>query len=202
MSDKPSAPERVQAAFRKLTNIATGLNSASDELGKTIAELDAALKQLNLGIAAWVGITGNSDEEGNHWSRSVGYARIGNQWGIALRTVSGNVNFPDDQDSEEWLFNDSPRWMRVESIDKIPELLEKLAQQASNTTDRIRKKTAEAKEFAAAIKATAVEPNPPNKLTPPLPSPSKPAGAESKATVPISALAWAILPDTEAKKRK
>ncbi len=155
MSDKPSAPERVQAAFRQLSIIATGLNSASDELGKTIAELDAALKQLNLGIAAWVQITGNSDEIGNYWNRTIGYSRIGNQWGIALRKASGNFNNEDRDEIEEWLFNDAPRWMRIEGIGKIPDLLEKLIGQANNTTDQIKKKTAEAKELAAAIKAAA-----------------------------------------------
>ena len=73
------APERVQAAFRQLSTIAKDLNSASDELGKTITELDAALKQLKLGIAAWFQIAGNSDEHGNFWTRSIGYTRIDNQ---------------------------------------------------------------------------------------------------------------------------
>ena|SRR6266853_714645 len=157
MPNEPSAPERVQAAFRKLSAAATSLNAASDELGKTITELDAALKYLNLGVPAWVQICGNEDENGNYWTRSIGYARIGNQWGIALGTVSGNNNF-DDADEEEWLFNDAPRWMRIEGVAKIPELLEKLTKQASETTERIKKKTAEAKELTAAIKAAASEP--------------------------------------------
>jgi len=157
MSNEPSAPERVQTAFRQLSNVATSLNSASDELGKTIAELDAALKQLNLGIGAWVQIAGNTDEHGNFWSRRIGYTRIRNQWGIALREESGNENFEEGYQEEAWLFNNAPRWLRIEGIDKIPELLEKLIQQADESTKRIRKKTVEAKELAAAIKAATAE---------------------------------------------
>ena len=93
--------------------------------------------------------------------------------------------------------------MRIEGIGKIPELLEKLYLQADESTKRIKKKTAEAKELAVAIKAAVAEPNPPNKPITPPPSPSKPAETELKATMPISALAaWPILSDAEAKKRK
>jgi hypothetical protein len=166
MSDKPSAPERVQAAYRQLFNVSTALNAASDELTKTIAELDAVLKYLNLGVPAWVQISGNVDENGNYWSRSIGYARIHNQWGIALGTSKGNEG-RDECDDEEWLFNDAPRWMRIEGVGKIPELLEKLIQQANDTTEKIKKKTAEAKELSIAIKAAAEESKPTNKLTPP-----------------------------------
>jgi hypothetical protein len=157
MPDKTSAPLRAQSAYRQLSNIAVGLNSASDELGKTIAELDVALRDLNLGITSWVRIAGNSDENGAFWNRNIGYARIGGQWGIALQEDSGNESFEDSYRAEEWLFNSAPRWMRVEAIGKIPELLEKLSQQAKETTDKIKKKTEEAKELAAAIRREAAE---------------------------------------------
>jgi hypothetical protein len=155
---KIPAPERVQSAFHQLSTVSKDLNFASDELGKTIAELDAALRQLNLGIGAWVQIAGNSDEDGNFWNRSIGYTRIGSQWGIALKEESGNANFEEGYREEAWLFNNAPRWLRVEGISKIPELLEKLIQQAKDTTDRIKKKTAEAKELIAAIKEVTAEP--------------------------------------------
>jgi hypothetical protein len=157
MSDKPSAPERVQTAYRQLSVLATDLNSASIELSKTITELEAVLKKLNLGVAAWVQISGNSDENGNYWNRNIGYARIGDQWGIALRTASGNNN-SEYEEAEEWLFDNAPRWMRVEAVGKIPDLLEKLIQQTNDTTERIKKRGAEAKEITAAIKAAAAEP--------------------------------------------
>jgi hypothetical protein len=151
MSDKPTAPERVQSAFRQLSEVATGLNTASDELGKTIAELEASIQKLNLGVSVWVQIAGNEDEHGNFWSREIGYVRIGGRWVIALRKAAGNFNTEDEQE-ETWSFNDSPRWMRVEGVGKIPDLLEALAKQAAETTGMIKKKTAEAKELAAAIK--------------------------------------------------
>jgi prefoldin subunit 5 len=158
MSDKPSAPARVQAAYRKLSASAINLNAASDELRKTISFLEDALKQLNLGVSAWVVITTSQDDQGTFCSRSLGYAKVGNEWGIALRDVTGNDAWDEDE-TEIWRFNDAPRWMRIESVGKIPELLEHLTKQADNATEQIKKKTAEAKELAAAIKAATAEPN-------------------------------------------
>ncbi len=156
MSESISASERVQAAFKQLSASAANLNSASDELGKTVSALDAALKKLNLGVSAWVTITGDEDGHGDYWSRDIGYAKVGDEWGIALRKTRGNYNF-DEFSEEPWLFNDAPRWMRIEGVGKIPELLEKLVEQADETTKRIKKTSADAKELSAAIRAAAAE---------------------------------------------
>ena len=169
MSTEPSAPERVQAAFRNLSTSATNLNAASDELRKTVSVLEEALKQLNLGISTWVTITGDEQSNGDYWSRDLGYVRFGGKWGIALREVAGNHAFEEDEKDETWSFSDAPRWLRIEGIGKIPELLEKLTKQADDTTEKIKKKTAEAKELAEAIKKAA-ESKPTNELpmTPPV----------------------------------
>lgn len=159
MGNNTSAPERVLASFRQLSTSATNLNHASDELRDTISAFDAALKKLNLGISAWVTISGNEDVNGDFWSRDLGYAKIGDTWGIALRDVTGNHNDPEAgyTTHEEWLFNDAPRWMRVEGVGKITDLLESLTKQADTTTQKIKKKTLEAKELAAAISAAVAE---------------------------------------------
>jgi prefoldin subunit 5 len=186
MTDKPSAPERVQATYRQLSAAATGLNAASNELGKTITELDTALKQLNLGISAWVLIANNKDEDGSYWSRSIGYTKIGSEWVIALRDLSGHDSWDEDQ-VEVWRFNDAPRWMRIESIGMIPQLLEDLTKRADDTAKQVKKKTAEAKELTAAIKAAAEESNPMNKLTaPPPPMTPPPFSSKAAARLPLA----------------
>lgn len=58
VSGSPSTPtqhdsglqERVSAAFDKLAESAAELNAVSDELGKPIPAIDAALQKLNLGV--------------------------------------------------------------------------------------------------------------------------------------------------------
>lgn len=154
----PEVPpnDRVQTYYKQLSQAAGEINTASDELGKAVSLLDAALKRLNLGISAWVQLSGNSDDNcGDYWSRDLGYAKIGKSWGIALRTVSGNYNDPDSESGEVWLFNEAPRWIRIEAIGKIPDLLEALIKRTEETTEKIRKKTNQAFELAAAIATVA-----------------------------------------------
>ena len=155
---QPSPMERAQSSFKNLASAASDLNRASDELGATISTLDQALKELNLGISGWVPIAEGEDKRTlDYWSREVGYAKVGSKWGIALREVSGNEIAPE-KDITSWLFGEAPRWMRIEAIAKIPDLIDHLVKQAQTATERIKGKTAEAKALAEAINASTAQP--------------------------------------------
>jgi len=147
-----SLPDRISASFQELADSSARLNSASDELAKAIRPIDAALKKLNLGVTAWHSYMGfdNPNENDYYWSRRIGYARVGRTWGLALSTVSGLYS-SDDEDREEWLFNDAPRWMRVEAVDHIPDLLELLVKEANRVTANLQEKTEKAHELASTI---------------------------------------------------
>lgn len=151
--------ERVASYYSQLSTVAADLNAVSDELGKSIAEIDAALKKLNLGITTWVTIqSGDGDrfrDNYSFWSRDIGYAKVDSKWGITLRNVDGDYRNPDDERVEKWRFDDAPRSLRLESIDKIPELLEKLSKEAAKTTKDIRAKLCEVQSVASAVKGAA-----------------------------------------------
>jgi len=138
----------------QLSSVASDLNTVSDELGKSIAEIDSALKKLNLGISVWVDL--------NRWEydldysyESIGYAKVNGKWGIALRSGSGNLNWPDQEAVEQWLFSDAPRTLRLSAIEKLPEMLKSLSGEAARTTEKIRNSLAEAQAVAAAVKGAA-----------------------------------------------
>jgi hypothetical protein len=154
--------ERVANYYSQLTTVAADLNAVSDELGKSIAEIDAALKRLNLGITTWVIIQGDNGDPSNdnmsYWSRDIGYARVDGKWGISLRTVDGFYPDPDGEKIEEWRFNEAPRSLRLESIDRIPVLLETLCKDAVKTTKDIRAKLSEVESVAEAINGAVCSP--------------------------------------------
>jgi hypothetical protein len=150
-----SLVERVQASYLQLFDVASDLNAVSDELGKSVAEIDGALKRLNLGIPIWVEINRWDGEELDYFYESVGYAKVGGKWGVSLMTVSGNHSNPDRDDVERWLFNDGPRKLRLASIEKLPEVLKNLSEEAIITTKKIKSRLAEVKEVAAAVKEAA-----------------------------------------------
>jgi len=153
-----SLAEKVQASYLQLSAVASDLNTVSDELGKYVAEIDAALKKLNLGISVWVNVSNWEGAELDYYMEQVGYAKVDGKWGIALRTVSGNHSYPDRDEVEQWLFSDAPRKLRLASIETLPEVLKNLSEEAVKTTEKIKSRLAEVKEVAAAVKDAARSP--------------------------------------------
>src|SRR5215472_6474492 len=54
MASSDSKVEKIQTHFQVLSNAASQLNAASDELTRVIGVLDEALKKLNVGLTVWV----------------------------------------------------------------------------------------------------------------------------------------------------
>ncbi|SRR5258708_5022357 len=157
-SNEDSLIKRVQFSYLQLSLVASDLNEVSDQLGKSVAELDAALKKLNLGISAWVSMRSDEYEDGTYVIDQIGYAKVEGKWGITLRTMNGHVNWPDQEQVDTWLFNDSPRSLRLSAIAHIPALLEALSKEATENTQKIKARLAEAQEVATAVKAAAEMP--------------------------------------------
>lgn len=144
---------RVSESYQQLSAAAAQLNAVSDDLGKFVSALDAALRRLNLGIATWLRLDGREDGLGNYTKRDLGYAKIGGKWGMALRVVAGNHNTPDVSTVEEWLFNEAPRSLRIEAVEKLPDLFDSLVKEADAATRRIRNKTSKIQELAEGLRS-------------------------------------------------
>lgn len=137
---------RVENSFKQLAAAAQALNTASDDLAKVIRHLDATLKKLALEITVWVQVNGTADET-QYWANEVGYVKFEGKWCIALREVTGYLQDNSDETEQVWIFSDAPRALRVEAVDKIPDLLEKLLQQAQQATENIERKIEQAAEL-------------------------------------------------------
>jgi hypothetical protein len=152
-NEKPS-PVPVQNLFLQLTEAAANFDSASDELAKPVAEIDAAFKKLNLGVIVWTRMEGGPHSEASEywWSQDIGYTKISGKWGVALRSCSGDYTDPERDSVEEWLFNDAPRRMRILGIQHIPDLIRAMVEEVNKTTSTIKSKITEANELAKAIR--------------------------------------------------
>jgi hypothetical protein len=150
-------PDKVLDSFKRLSASAADLNKASDELGNSIEALDASLKRLGLGIAAWVSIAEGGDSHGSGyvWEHYLGYAKVGSKWGIALSSTSGNVHDDPHENDEEWLFAEAPRALRIQAVDHLPALLDKLIVEADKATEKIRGKINGVQTVVSAVKAAA-----------------------------------------------
>lgn len=147
-------PTKVADSFQRLQVAAAELNIVSNQLGVSISVLDTALQHLNLGISTWVHVDIWDNGHGDFELQEIGYTKVGSKWGIALRTTQGNFETdPEGNSHEQWLFNDAPRGLRIAAIDKLPDLLEKLAEDAKATAGRIRDKIEQSQQVARAITA-------------------------------------------------
>jgi hypothetical protein len=158
MSARPFIPisESVSQSFKELAASTAQLNTASDELTRSIGPIDTALKMLGVRVTVWHQYAGTQDSSGHYWRRRIGYALIRGTWGLALSTVSGSQPHAEDH-YEEWLYNDAPHAMRVEALDHVPALFETLAKQVTKAATELKKKTDLARQLAATITVAAEE---------------------------------------------
>jgi hypothetical protein len=167
-TNNDSLLQRVQSSYERLTSVASDLNAVSDDLGKAINTLDQSLKVLNLGITCWFRFDSRDYESGRYWAKYIGYAKVGNKWGIGLSKTAGHNEAPPEESSdEEWLFNDAPRELRLEAVQHIPAMIEALIKAGEEAVASVRAKTSEAQQLAevlaSAAKSTgnpAAKPNP------------------------------------------
>ena len=179
--------KEVQKHFQTLSSVASSLNTASDALTKVVSTLDEALKKLNVGVTAWVTfrnrVDPTSDPE-NYDEDQIGYCKIRGTWGISLRHIWGNPGWEDFNSDGPWLFNDAPRDLRLHSVDKIPELIEELGKQASETAKQIRESTQRASALAGAIEQIVLADKTGIKLPPPPPPLMDPTPTDKRVLDP------------------
>jgi hypothetical protein len=140
----------VQAALQRIATESNSLNQSTDELNSAIGTLDESLKKFNIGQEAWVEI--DSIREGAvNTVYELGYARGAVTWGLTLRIreqdlVGGNV-----RNDGIWAFNSAPRALRLLGVNKIPDLLQKLAEEVSRLASNVRNKARTVQEIVASI---------------------------------------------------
>ncbi len=152
--------ERVQHAVHQLPAVAAALNSATDDLGDSVSKLDAILRKFSLGVPTWVSFVTHQGDN-SYYQEDIGYAKVNRKWGIAIRTIEGEFGRPDD-DVEQWPFNDAPRLLRVNAVEKIPELLEALLEKSAEMTKAITDKAGEVDALTKAMSSLLEQPTKPN----------------------------------------
>lgn len=150
--------QKVQTHFQALSSIAPSLNQASKDLTQSVGILNVALQKLNIGLTVWVSFSYGLAEPPEYDCNQVGYAKVNGTWGIALRHIWGDESRSDEAEEGPWLFNDAPRELRIQCVDKIPDVIDALGKKASDTVERIQQKTQQVRELAGVIEKIAAEP--------------------------------------------
>ncbi len=147
----------LASAFKRIDAVAKTLNQTSDLLSQKIIEIETSLNQYKLGVWAWLekplSEQNDSDDTGRYrWTviTNLGYGKIREKWGLLIDMhpdydpESGNVVF----------LKDVSREIRALAIERIPELLDCIADKAAKLNREIAKKAELADEIAASLKKT------------------------------------------------
>ena len=156
-SPQPDLRKRVSTAFEKLVASAAELNAVSDELAEPVSSIEAALQRLNLGVSAWILFKSIHDDIEDRYeyrgSSYLGYAKVSQQWGLAIRYEATIDGAPHEE--EEWRYSDAPRAYRLEALEKLPELLDKLVETSGKTAAKLRKTITVTKQVAETMSKIA-----------------------------------------------
>jgi hypothetical protein len=148
----PALPPK-DSPLKKLAQTAEKLNKVSDQLTVQIELIEREFKRLNLGVTAWVTISQDEDEDGNWTREELGYTRIGNRWGVALKTLSGMLGDESEPDETFSGFSDAPRQLRIRAVKYIPELIEQLSVEAEAMIAKLSPEVDEVSQLTQALLA-------------------------------------------------
>jgi hypothetical protein len=142
--------------LKQLSAASEALNSASDQFNQQINSIEQALSSYNLGVSAWVTAVSKNEEEYDEggtlidkYTRDimVGYQKHGTTW-----CLTAGLSIPDHSYWKDWVLKDAPRDIRLQAIDGIPKLLEKLILAAEQLTKENSQKVTDARVLASSIK--------------------------------------------------
>lgn len=140
-------------SLQKLTSVSKSLNDITDQLNAELSLIESSLKKMNLGVYGWVqiGITNELVPEMGgvvHNIEEIGYGRYQGKWALLFDSYCQEIG--PDPDTVT-LLRDAPRESRIKAVSRIPELLDKLAEEASKLADKAVESAAQAKEIASAL---------------------------------------------------
>jgi hypothetical protein len=147
---------KVESNLKELTGAAQTLNAVSDEFTKQVSTIESTLSRLNLGIRAHVVVhsSTNMDGDATNYLR-LAYGKLSGKWGFIIEQFTDHINWDEYTDFESWAFKDAPRELRIDAVDKIPELLEALVKKSGEIAAKMATKTEYTRELAARLAPTS-----------------------------------------------
>ncbi len=114
--------DSLRASVDRLKQSTSKLNKITDEAAQVIQAVEAFLaKECSVGINVFVMVSEEADEHGPPWFTHLGYERYQGKFRV---TVSVGI---DSEDSTTKPWSEWDRATKLETVKKLPALLEKIA---------------------------------------------------------------------------
>jgi hypothetical protein len=145
--------------LKDLSALGRQLNSLTDDLNKQLTDIQERLEKSSIGVEAWVKKDALHEEYSDTWTgdpfptrhriaTELGYARLGDGWELAVRTVIYLQEL--DPNTHEWCeyggevkrakpLLRATRTLRAAAVDRIPALIDALYEAGSKLVDAVEK---------------------------------------------------------------
>jgi hypothetical protein len=121
----------------RLQALAPRLNEASDRLGRTIALVEKALAELNLGVTAYVGFSDCPSHDEIDYFDGICYEKVNGNWAICrTRGIAGD---PDSCQTTRLASASRDIRLKVAEDDLIPKLIDALLAEAEKKVAQVEK---------------------------------------------------------------
>ncbi len=150
--------DKVDAGLRELASVSHSLNQASDQLSKSLADVESALGAYKLGVSAWVELHREKElsepaSDGRRYEYTVvqllGYGKYKGKWGLLVASYCEEM-FEGEYHEEQFL-RDAPRETRLAAVEKVPGLLKALTENAAKVAEEAAKKAGKVRQIAAGL---------------------------------------------------
>jgi hypothetical protein len=121
--------EELKEASRKL-------NASSDEFNSVLTDIQKEIQKLGIGLMVWRELISDSSVS----KIFVGYARVDNNWTLAIRRVENN-------ETEIWPLLSAPRYLRVRAVKGLRELVIGMTEAAKAFNEKTLQATIESIEI-------------------------------------------------------
>src|SRR5262245_24488151 len=118
-------------SLARVRTSANRLNQLTDDAARTVREVEDLLRECSVGIEAWVVV--DQPPQVSEEFKSLGYSRWGQQFRIVV--AHGREDDPTDATVKPW--SDWDRATKLESIEKLPELIEAIVKEVDSRISRV-----------------------------------------------------------------
>ncbi len=141
---------KAQASLSRLFTSAKSLNEVSDKINAQIKDIESALVVQGIGVSAWIDLETWSEESSGQTvkiSTTLGYGKYNGRWALLYDVWCDQMD-----ESQTSFLCDASRDTRIKALEKLPDLLDKLAEETQKLTQQATQSLTVAQEIVSALK--------------------------------------------------
>jgi hypothetical protein len=149
----------LESDLKALTTNSKTLNSLTDQLTEQVAQVESVVNVLNLGLRVSIIVHSYSGDD-EPWLSSdlrLSYDKNDGKWGFEIEEYDEDHNTDRRHNYKSWKFKDAPRALRLEVVQRIPDLIKEMVKESEVAAKQVTEKLGDAKSIASSLQKLALD---------------------------------------------